>query len=138
VFVDVVAVLVVAVAVVEVIYVVFVLDCLAAVVVGVGAGVLGVHLGFLVLLAAVEMVHVVLVLNGVAPVAGQVLVVQFVRVRVHHNSFARRNFSLLLGPQQPQDRPQRSLNDTRPVLDTPAQVLRARMWNQLPTWVWRR
>jgi hypothetical protein len=86
VFVDVVAVLVVAVAVVHVVDVVLVLDLVAAVAVGVRPVVFGVQLALLVLLAAVDVVVVIAVLNRGAPVTGQVLMVQFLRMRGHESS----------------------------------------------------
>jgi hypothetical protein len=96
VLVDVIAVLVMPVAVVHVVDVVPVIDRVAAVAVSVRTLVLRVDLAFFVLLAIVEMVRVVIVLNRCASVIGQVLMVQFLGVRVHENSFDCWNFSLLL------------------------------------------
>ena len=73
------------VAVVQVVEVVPVLDCVAAVAVCVRTRVLSVHFAFFVLLAVVEMVRMVVMLNRCAPVAGQVLMVKFLGVRVHEN-----------------------------------------------------
>jgi hypothetical protein len=87
VLVDVVAVLVMPVAVMHVVEVVPVLDSVAAVAVRVRTLVLRMDLALFVLLATVEMVHVVVVLNCCAPVIGQVLMVQFLGVRVHESSF---------------------------------------------------
>jgi hypothetical protein len=94
VLVDVIAVLVMPVAVVQVVEVVPVLDCVAAVAVCVRTRVLRVHVAFFVLLAIVEMVHMVFMLNRCAPVAGQVLVVKFLGVRVHENPSRCWNSSL--------------------------------------------
>jgi hypothetical protein len=98
VLVDVIAVLVVPVAAVHVVDVAFVLDRVAAVAVGVRTLVLRMHLALFVLLALVEMVRVVVVLNSCAPVIRQVLMVQFLGVRVHENSFVCCTFSFLLEP----------------------------------------
>jgi hypothetical protein len=96
VLVDVIAVLVMPVAVVHVVDVVLVLDRVAAVAVGVRTRVFRVHLALFVLLAIVDMVRVVVVLNSCAPVVRQVLMVQFLGVRVHKNSYGCWNFSFLL------------------------------------------
>jgi hypothetical protein len=97
VLVDVISVLVMPVAVVHVVDVVPVLDRVAAVAVRVSTLVLAVDSAFLVLLAIVEMVRVVVVLNRRAPVIGQVLMVQFLGVRVHENSFWLQEFQLAPG-----------------------------------------
>jgi hypothetical protein len=94
--VDVIAVLVMPVAVVHVVDVVPMLDRVAAVAVRVRTRVLRVHLALFVLLAVVDMVRVVAVRNRCAPVIRQVLMVQFLGVRVHENSFVCWNFSFLL------------------------------------------
>lgn len=86
VLVDVIAMLVVPVTVVQMVDVVLVLDRLAAISVLVRTPVLRVHLALRVLLTTVEMVHVVVVPNRFASVIRQVLVVQFLSVRVHENS----------------------------------------------------
>jgi hypothetical protein len=95
VLVDVIAVLVMPVAVVHVVEVALVLDRVAAVAVRVRPLVLRVYLALFVLLAIVEMVRVVVVLNRCAPVFRQVLMVQFLGVRVHENSLSCWTFSLL-------------------------------------------
>jgi hypothetical protein len=94
VLVDVIAVLVMPVAVVHVVEVVPVLDRVAAVAVCVRTRVLGVHFALFVLLAIVEMVRVVVMLNRCASVIGQVLMVKFLGVRGHENSFSCWNSSL--------------------------------------------
>jgi hypothetical protein len=95
VLVDVIAMLVMPVAIEHVVDVVLVLDRVAAVAVRVHTVVLRVHIALFVLLAIVDMVQVVAVLNRCAPVIGQVLMVQFLGVRVHGNSFSCCNFSFL-------------------------------------------
>jgi hypothetical protein len=103
VLVDVIAVLVMPVAAVHVVDVALVRDRFAAVAVRVRTLVLGVDPALFVLLAIVEMVRVIVVLNSCAPVIGQVLMVHFLGVRVHENSFSCWNFSLL--PQSPRRQP---------------------------------
>jgi hypothetical protein len=105
VLVDVVTVLVMPVAVVHVVDVVLVLDRVAAVTVRVHTLVLRVHLALFVLLAIVHMIHVVAVLNRCAPVIGQVLMIKFLGVRVHENSFGCWTFSFLLASLRRQATP---------------------------------
>jgi hypothetical protein len=86
VLVDVVAMLEVTVAIVDVVGVIAVCDHLAAVSLGVGAPVAGVHRLLGMTLVAVHVVDVVLVLDGVAPVASVVLVIDGLSVGSHLSS----------------------------------------------------
>jgi hypothetical protein len=98
VLVNVVAVLIVPMTVVQMVDVVLMLDRLTAVTVGVRLAVIRVQLALRMLFAVVDMVHMVAVGHCLAPVVGQVLVIELLAVRAHGTFFRLPSFHLPPAP----------------------------------------